>query len=132
MLYNSSITGHPDLCLSYSVILPLLKFKGHLKHLPWLIASCHRHTSTFQGISFPSLTRSLMFALYSCLSSILKSQICMWTCSQKCIQYMSECSHIWHTNLWGLQLSFCCMCLFIHDEFVHNKDKIETFWLHPI
>ena len=76
------VEDRPDLLSSPSDVLPLLKRACHSKHLARLIASLS-YTRRIMSKDLLNLTENLMCAIYSSLQSVMKSQMCPCTWSQK-------------------------------------------------
>jgi len=90
------VEGHPDLSLSSSDVLPLLKRVCHLKHLAQHMASfphAHRIISKVTAPDLLSFTQNLMFALCSSFTSMLKSQMWRHKWWQTLVLCNSQSSH---------------------------------------
>jgi hypothetical protein len=121
----------PDLSLSLSDVLPLLKSVCHLKHLAWLMASFSYAFHIISKVSapdLPSFTQNLIFALCSSFTSVLKSQTWRHTWCQTVVLFNSQCSHSdateWRHSLLPSKAHAFTYC---HRLAVYGT-SLETFW----
>jgi hypothetical protein len=124
----------PDLSLSSSDVLPLLKRACHSKHLARHMASfpyaCHI-ISKVSTPDLPSFTQNLMFALCSNFTSMLKSQMWRHTWWQTLVLCNSQCPHsdaTWHTEWWHSPLPSTVHAFTNCHRLAVYGTSLETFW----
>jgi hypothetical protein len=124
----------PDLSSSSSDVLPLLKRACHSKHLARLVASflyVRRIISNVSAPDLPSFAQNLIFAVCSCFTSMLKSQMWRHTWWQTIVLCNSQSSHsdATHYAEWRFSLlpSTAQLFTYCHRLAVYET-SLETFW----